>query len=260
MEVIIKQDVDAVSKEAARFFESQMESKPRNVFGLAAGEVLIPLFRELVIMDEAELLDFSQVSTFNLDEYEGLGPEHPGSARTFLKKHLFAHIGIAPEDTYAPDGMARDMQGHCEHYENAIRHAGGIDLQLLCIGEDGQIGFNEPSSSLSSRTRIKSLAPQDIAEKARVFGSEDAVPRRVITMGLGTVMDARQIVVVATGEALAHAVAAMVEGPLTADVPASILQMHPRCALILDTAAASQLRRADYYRWVYEQKPEWQRI
>ncbi|MEA3209000.1 MAG: glucosamine-6-phosphate deaminase [Chthoniobacter sp.] len=260
MEVIIKPDADAVSKEAARFFERQLEHKPTSVLGLATGSTPLGLYRELVIMTQAELIDFSRAVTFNLDEYVGLSGDHPMSYRAYMREHLFAHLNIPIESTHIPDGLARDIPRHCAEYEDAIRRAGGIDLQLLGIGSDGHIGFNEPSSSLSSRTRLKTLTPRTIADNARFFGSEDQVPRHVITMGVGTIMDARQVVVLAIGEGKAQAVAATVEGPITAEVPASILQMHPRCALITDEAAAARLKRPDYYRWVYDHKPQWQRV
>ncbi|MDB6150466.1 MAG: nagB [Chthoniobacter sp.] len=259
MEVIIKPDSDAVSKEAAQLFEDQLEKKPTSVLGLATGSTPLGLYRELVIMTHAELLDFSRAITFNLDEYVGLSGEHPMSYGSFMREHLFAHINLPAENIHVPDGLAADIAQHCADYEEAIRRCGGIDLQLLGIGSDGHIGFNEPSSSLSSRTRLKTLTPRTIADNARFFGSAAEVPRHVITMGVGTIMEARRVVVLATGASKASAVAAMVEGPIRASVPASILQMHQKCVLIIDEAAAGQLERADYYRWVYDHKPEWQR-
>jgi glucosamine-6-phosphate deaminase len=260
MEVIIQPDAKAVSKEAARHFEEQLERKPASVLGLATGSTPVGLYRELVALVTADLLDFSRATTFNLDEYVGLAPEHPMSYRSFMRDHLLGHIDLPEESAHLPNGLATDIPAHCAEYEEAIRHAGGIDLQLLGIGSDGHIGFNEPSSSLSSRTRLKTLTARTIADNARFFGSEDAVPRHVITMGVGTIMEARKCIVLATGSGKAHAVAAMVEGPITANVPASILQMHRSCALIIDEAAAAELQRADYYRWVFTNKPAWQRV
>ncbi len=259
MEVIIKPDAEAVSKEAAALFQRQLALKPASVLGLATGSTPLGFYRELVHRHLAGHLDCAHATTFNLDEYVGLSGDHPMSYRAYMREHLFSHLNVRPERTHVPDGLATDIAVHCEDYEDEIRHAGGIDLQLLGIGSDGHIGFNEPSSSLSSRTRLKTLTPRTIADNARFFGSEAEVPRHVITMGVGTIMEARQIVVLAMGSAKAAAVAATAEGPLTADVPASILQMHPRCVLIVDEAAAGQLRRADYYRWVYDHKPAWQR-
>jgi len=259
MEVIIKPDADAVSKEAAALFQRQLAQKPASVLGLATGSTPLGLYRELVHRHRDGHADFAHATTFNLDEYVGLSGDHPMSYRAYMRENLFAHINVRTDHTYLPDGQATDIAVHCEDYEDAIRHAGGIDLQLLGIGSDGHIGFNEPSSSLSSRTRLKTLTPRTIADNARFFGSEDAVPRHVITMGVGTIMEARQIIVLAHGSGKAAAVAAMVEGPITASVPASILQMHAKCALIIDEAAAAQLQRAGYYRWVYDHKPQWQR-
>jgi glucosamine-6-phosphate deaminase len=260
MEVIIKPDPAAVSKEAADLFQRQLARKPASVLGLATGSTPLGLYRELAGRHAAGRLDFRAVTTFNLDEYVGLSGAHPMSYRAYMEEHFFSKIALSADRTHVPDGLASDIDAHCGEYEAAIRAAGGIDLQLLGIGSDGHIGFNEPSSSLSSRTRLKTLTPQTIADNARFFGSEAAVPRHVITMGVGTIMEARQVVVLATGAAKAAAIAATVEGPVTASVPASILQMHPRCALIVDEAAAEELRRADYYRWVYDHKPEWQRV
>lgn len=259
MEVIIQADAHAVSKEAARHFEEQLERKPASVLGLATGSTPLGLYRELIALATADLLAFSRVTTFNLDEYVALPPEHPMSYRSYMREHLFSHVDLPIESTHIPDGLAADIPQHCAEYEDAIRHAGGIDLQLLGIGSDGHIGFNEPSSSLSSRTRLKTLTASTIADNARFFGSEEAVPRHVITMGVGTIMEARKCLVLATGAAKAKAVAAMVEGPITANVPASILQMHRTCVLIIDEAAAVDLQRGEYYRWVFEHKPTWQR-
>ena len=260
MEVIIKPDADAVSKTAARYFETQLERRPASVFGLATGSTPLGLYRELVVLFQAALVDFSRATTFNLDEYVGLSPDHPGSYHSFMREYLFAHLNIPEASTHLPDGTTDDVPAHCAAYEEAIRQAGGIDLQLLGLGSDGHIGFNEPSSSLRSRTRLKTITPRTIADNARYFGSEDAVPRHVITMGVGTIMEARHCLVLALGERKAAAVAAMAEGPITADCPASVLQMHERCTLIVDEPAASALRRQDYYRWVYDHKPPWQRM
>lgn len=259
MEVIIKPDADAVSKEAADLFQRQLARQPASVLGLATGSTPLGLYRELVSRQREGRIDFGRATTFNLDEYVGLGGDHPMSYRAYMQENLFAPLNLRAGQTQVPDGLAPDIAAHCDEYEAAIRRAGGIDLQLLGIGGDGHIGFNEPSSSLSSRTRLKTLTPQTIADNARFFGSEAEVPRHVITMGVGTIMEARQLVVLATGSGKASAVAALVEGPITASVPASILQMHPRCALLVDEAAAGQLQRADYYRWVYDHKPAWQR-
>lgn len=259
MEVIIQSTADEVSKEAARIFGRLLIQKPHCVLGLATGSTPLGLYRELVALYEKGMLDFSTVTTFNLDEYVGLHRDHPQSYFHFMWEHFFSKINIPRENIHVPDGLAGDISAHCREYETAIRDLGPIDLQLLGLGSDGHIGFNEPSSSLSSRTRLKTLTERTIADNARFFSSLAEVPRHVITMGIGTIAAAERIVVLALGEKKAAAVAAMVEGPVTAEVPASILQFHEKTQLIVDQAAASKLRRADYYCWVYQNKPEWQR-
>jgi glucosamine-6-phosphate deaminase len=260
MEVIIQPNAHAVAKVAARLFQDQLDRKANSVLGLATGSTPLGLYKELAALGKANLIDFSRVTTFNLDEYVGLAPDHPHSYAHFMREHLFRFINIPLPSAHVPNGLAKDVTKHCGEYEKAIQRAGGIDLQLLGVGSDGHIGFNEPSSSLSSRTRIKTLTPRTIADNARFFGSEEAVPRHVITMGVGTIMESRHVVVLALGETKASAVAAMVEGPILADCPASILQMHRTCTLVIDEPAASGLKRQDYYRWVYANKPEWQRL
>ncbi len=260
MEVIIKPDPHAVSKEAVRIFENQIERKSNSVLGLATGSTPLGLYKELAALCRANLLEVTRVTTFNLDEYVGLAPSHPQSYAHFMQEHFFRYVKIPPQSIHIPNGLAKDIPKHCEEYEAAIKRAGGIDLQLLGIGSDGHIGFNEASSSLASRTRLKTLTARTIADNARFFNSEAEVPHHVITMGVGTIMEARHCLVLATGEGKADAVAAMVEGPLTASCPASVLQMHPRCTLIIDEPAATRLQRIEYYRWVYDNKPQWQRV
>ncbi len=260
MEIIIKPDAQAASKEAAGFFRRQLREKPASVLGLATGGTPLGLYRELAALHAAGAIDFSKVTTFNLDEYVGLAPDHPQSYRHYMTENLFSRINVESRQTHVPNGLAADVPMHCEEYEAAIAAAGGIDLQLLGIGGDGHIGFNEPGSSLGSRTRIKTLTSETIRDNARFFGSEAAVPHHVITMGVGTILEARHCVVLATGAKKAEAVAAMSEGPITAEVPASALQFHRKCTLVVDEEAATRLRRLDYYRWVYDHKPEWQRV
>lgn len=260
MEVIIESDPDAVSQQAARWFRQQLRQEPGSVLGLATGTTPLGLYRELIRLQREGEIYFGAVTTFNLDEYVGLGPEHPQSYRYYMEEHLFAQVNLVPERIHALNGLAADLAGEAEEYEAKIRAAGGIDLQLLGLGGDGHIGFNEPSSSLASRTRLKSLTARTIADNARFFSTPDEVPRHVLTMGVGTIMEARRVVVLATGAGKAAAVRGMVEGPITASVPASILQMHPRCVLVVDEAAAKDLERAEYYRWVFANKPGWQRV
>jgi glucosamine-6-phosphate deaminase len=260
MEVIVQPDAVAVAQLAARIFERQLQRKPASVLGLATGSTPLGLYRELIGLHGAGRIDFSRARSFNLDEYLGLAPDHPQSYAHFMRENLFQHVNFAAGATHLPSGLAQDFEAEAARYENAIRRAGGIDLQLLGVGANGHIGFNEPSSSLTSRTRIKTLAPQTIEDNARFFGDRAHVPRHVITMGIGTIMEARHCLVLAIGAAKAEAVAQMVEGPISANWPASALQMHPSCTLITDEAAAKSLHRVDYYRWVYDNKPDWQKL
>lgn len=203
-------------------------------------------------------LDFSRVVTFNLDEYVGLSPGHPSSYHHFMWENLFSQINIRPESVHFPNGLAADLQAHCQDYEQEIEKAGGIDIQVLGIGVNGHIGYNEPTSSLSSRTRIEILTEQTRKSNAVFFGSKDEVPFKAITMGIGTILEARICLLMAFGQKKARAVAQAVEGPLTAMVPASALQLHPQAIVLLDQDATTELKYLDYYKWVYDHKPEWQ--
>ncbi len=260
MEVIISETAEASSSAAARVVARQVRENPESVLGLATGSTPLKLYRELIRLHREEDLDFSRVTTFNLDEYVGLENDHPQSYHAFMHENLFRHINIPARQIHIPDGMTPDIPMFCEGYERRIADAGGIDLQVLGIGSDGHIGFNEPTSSFASRTRIKTLAQPTVEDNARFFDGEvSRVPRHCITMGIGTIMSARRVVMLAFGEAKAAAVAAAVEGPVAALMPASILQHHPDAKFFADEAAASQLKLGDYYRWVYAGKPEWQR-
>ena len=260
MEIIIQPTPEDASLIAARHIARLVREKPDAVLGLATGSTPLALYRELGRLHREQGLDFSGVTTFNLDEYVGLGPAHPASYHAFMRAHFFSRVNIAPERIHIPDGLTPHVPAFCRSYEDAIRAAGGIDLQVLGIGTDGHIGFNEPSSSLASRTRIKTLTAGTRHDNARFFASAEEVPLHVITMGVGTIMDARQVVLLAFGGNKADAIAAAVEGPVTAMQPASILQMHPVAKCIIDEPAAARLTRTEYYRWVYEQKPEWQKV
>ena len=256
MEIIIQPSPEAATDIAARVIARLLKEKPDAVLGLATGSTPLLLYRVLVDMQ----LDWRRVRTFNLDEYLGLAPEHPQSYHHFMWDNLFRHINIRSENVHIPDGLARDVPASCADYEARIRAVGGIDLQVLGIGSDGHIGFNEPSSSLASRTRIKTLTQRTRQDNARFFASAEEVPSHVITMGIGTIMEARTNLLLAFGENKAQAIAGAAEGPLTAMNPASILQMHPDARFCLDEAAAGALQRADYYRWVFANKPQWQRL
>jgi glucosamine-6-phosphate deaminase len=260
MEVVILKDPQAASQAAGDLVASLIRNKPAAVLGLATGSTPVGLYRELVARHKAGEIDFSKVSTFNLDEYAGLQPEHDQSYYRFMQENLFFHINIPARQTHIPDGLADDIPAHCEQYERDIKAAGGVDLQILGIGANGHVGFNEPTSSLVSRTRIKSLTKHTIDENARFFGGPEEVPRHVITMGVGTIMESRQVLMLAFGEKKARAVADMIEGPLASYVPASMLQMHPKTTVFLDEEAAMELKRSEYYKWVYDNKPDWQKF
>lgn len=256
MEIIIQPTAEVASGIAARLIARLLHDNPSAVLGLATGNTPRMLYQQLARMN----LDWSNVSTFDLDEYVGLPPDHPGSYHQFMWENLFRHVNVLPANIHVPDGMTKDIPGFCACYEESIRAAGGIDLQVLGIGTDGHIGFNEPTSSLASRTRIKTLTSQTRRDNAEFFGGEAAVPHHVITMGIGTIMEARQIVLLAFGGNKAQAVAQAIEGPITAMCPASVLQLHPVVKVLLDEAAAARLTKVDYYRWVYNNKPDWQKI
>ncbi|WP_372808000.1 glucosamine-6-phosphate deaminase [Pontiella sp.] len=260
MEIIIKENGKVASEAAARVVARLVHEKPNAVIGLATGSTPLMLYRELIRLHKDEGLDFSAVSTFNLDEYIGLPKDHEQSYHKFMWDNLFSHINIKPENVHIPDGMAKDVPAFCAEYERKIVAAGGIDIQVLGIGSDGHVGFNEPTSSFASRTRIKTLTRQTVADNARFFeGDESRVPKHCITMGIGTIMDARMNLMLVFGENKADAIAATVEGPVAAIMPASILQHHACAKVFVDEAAASKLTLADYYRWVYDGKPDWQR-
>ncbi len=200
-------------------------------------------------------LDFSHVSTFNLDEYVGLPVTHPQSYHCFMHENFFRHLNIPPQNIHIPSGTTNNYRAFCQWYEQRIRDLGGIDVQVLGIGTDGRIGFNEPGSSLSSRTRLKTLAESTIGEIARSFPRREAVPIYAITMGVGTIMEARKCILLASGKAKADAIAAAVEGPMSAMVTASALQLHHETRVFLDEQAASGLKMRDYYDWVHQKKP-----
>jgi len=256
MEIIIQPTAEEATNLAARIVARLIREKPRAVLGLATGSTPVRLYQQLITME----LDWSGITTFNLDEYVGVPPEHPQSYHTFMHGHLFRHVNLPAESLHIPDGMSTDLPACCEAYEKSIVDVGGIDLQILGIGSEGHIGFNEPSSSLASRTRIKTLTPQTRRDNARFFGREEDVPCHVVTMGIGTIMEARTTLLLAFGEHKAGAVARAVEGPVSANNPASILQMHPRAIFCLDSPAAAKLERLDYYQWVFANKPDWQRV
>ncbi len=223
---------------------SQVRRQPESVLGLATGNTMIPLYARLV-EEHRRGLDCSRVRTFNLDEYVGLSPDHPSSYAHYMNEHFFEHVALA--DSQLPRGLATNLEEHCLEYEQAIAQAGGIDLQLLGLGQNGHIGFNEPTSSLSSNTRVRTLTQSTRQANQGGFASHERVPAQVITMGVATILKARQCLLLAYGASKARAVAAMIEGPVTSMCPASVLQFHAQCTVVVDEAAASQLTLRDYF-------------
>ena len=258
MRVIITKDYNQMSRTAALIIAKQVRSKPSTVLGLATGSTPLGTYKELVRMHKKERLDFSNVRTFNLDEYFRLDPSHPQSYHTFMFENLFNGINLKPENISIPDGMAENVEGFCTEYERRIKLAGGLDLQLLGIGRDGHVGFNEPGSSLGSRTRLKTLAEETVRDNARFFGDKKEVPRLAITMGVGTIMEARKLVLLASGQGKANAVMKSIEGPVTAQVTASALQLHPSVTVVTDQKAASMLRHRRYYLYVEKMAEEYE--
>ncbi|GGH94219.1 glucosamine-6-phosphate deaminase [Arthrobacter liuii] len=257
MEIVILGSSRQIGELAADAIEQLIRRKPDAVLGLATGSSPLPLYDELAARHERGL-DFSRASAFALDEYVGLPAGHPESYREVIRREFTNRVNIAPENVHGPDGTAPDIPAACEAYEQAIADAGGIDLQLLGVGTDGHIAFNEPGSSLASRTRIKSLVEQTRRDNARFFKRLAEVPHHVITQGLGTIMAARHVVLLAKGAQKAQAVRDFVEGPVAAICPASVLQFHPHATVLVDEAAASALSLADFYRHTYDNKPAWQ--
>ena len=260
MEVVILADAAAVGDLVADTITALLRQRPDAVLGVATGSSPQPVYRELVARHRAGDVSFSRSRVFLLDEYVGLPPGHSQSYRAAIARDFTDHVDLAPGAVQGPDVHAADLIGACQEYERAIAAAGGIDLQLLGIGADGHVGFNEPSSSLGSRTRIKTLSERTRRDNARFFGTVDQVPCHVVTQGVGTILDARHLVLVATGDAKAEPVARAVEGPVTAMVPASALQLHPHATVVVDDVAAARLTLADYYRDVFAAKPGWQAL
>ncbi len=259
MEVIVRPDADAAADLAARLIAARLRAKPDLVLGLATGRTMERVYDRLAAMAAGGGLGFALCRTFNLDEYIGLPPGDERSYRRYMERHLFGRVDVDPANTHVPDGTAADLRAEAAAYEARIRAAGGIDLQLLGIGEAGHIGFNEPLSALMSRTRDKALTPTTRRQNAPMFdGDPDRVPARALTMGVGTILDARELLLLATGTAKAAVVAKAVEGPITAMISASALQLHPNCKVVLDEAAARDLTGRDYHDWVFANEPEWE--
>jgi glucosamine-6-phosphate deaminase len=261
MEVIPLADADEIGRLAADAIGALLSRRPAAVLGLATGSSPLAIYDELAARCDAGLISFASARGFTLDEYVGLPVDHSERYRNVIDTVFVSRVDFAPGAVQGPDGLAEDVPAACERYEDAIRDAGGVDLQILGIGTDGHIGFNEPGSSLASRTRIKTLTTQTRRDNARFFGDNvDAVPTHCLTQGLATIMAARHVILVATGKSKAEAVHHLVEGAVSAMWPATILQHHPHVTVLLDGAAARRLQLLDYYRETYRCKPDWQGI
>jgi glucosamine-6-phosphate deaminase len=253
MLVILKKNYEEISSEAARMVAAAVRNNPAATLGLASGATMLGVYKELVRLHKEEALDFSHVVTFNLDEYLGLAADHLESFHYFMRENFFAHVNIRHKNTHIPDGkVSGNYEKYCAAYEESIRKSGGIDLQILGIGRNGHVGFNEPTSSLASRTRLKVLNKETLEDNRRSFPSGEEIPRCAITMGIGTILEAKKIILLATGAAKAEAVAKAIEGPVTSSLTASALQLHPDVTFILDEDAASELTQREYYRQVLE--------
>jgi glucosamine-6-phosphate deaminase len=258
MEVIIQANKEAAAALVARIVANDLRANPRLVLGMATGSTMESVYQNLVRMHQQDGLNFSGCTTFNLDEYVGLPASDANSYRHYMDQHLFRHVNIDLKQTHLPNGVAADLDAECRDYEALIQKSGGVDLQLLGIGKAGHIGFNEPLSALRSRTRVKALTPTTVKQNAPFFDGEDKMPRRAITMGVGTILEARRCILLATGEGKAAIIAQAVEGPITSMVTASALQLHPRCTIVVDEAAGAQLKEQEYYRWIFANEPEWE--
>jgi len=255
-EVVIVPDAATAGALVADEIVSLIAADPEVVLGFATGSTPLPVYQAL--RPRLAGMDVSRVRGFALDEYVGIDPSHPESYRNVIRREVVDPLGFDPERIHVPNGSPGSIQHAGEDYERAIAEAGGVELQLLGIGTDGHIGFNEPGSSFASATRVKTLTQQTREDNARFFDSIDQVPLHCVTQGLGTILRARHLVLLAFGEHKAEAVAGAVEGPVTASLPGSAIQLHPRVSVVVDEAAASRLRWADYYRYTYENKPAWQ--
>jgi glucosamine-6-phosphate deaminase len=261
VEVVILESQQEIAAVAADAVERLLAAKPTAVLGLATGSSPLALYDDLVQRHQAGRISFARARAFMLDEYVGLPEDHPERYRNVIEREIAARVDFAPGAVQGPDANSDDLMAACQAYDQAIHQAGGIDLQILGLGSDGHIAFNEPGSSLASRTRPKTLTRQTMADNARFFGGDESlVPHHVVTQGLGTIMEARHLVLMALGRSKAEAVHQMAEGAVSALWPGSIIQFHPHATVLLDPEAASRLQLASYYRHVYDHKPTWQSL
>jgi glucosamine-6-phosphate deaminase len=250
MKVVILENEQLVAHYGAGLIEKQLSKKPTAVLGLSTGSTPLKLYEHLIEMCAAGTISFRDVTTVNLDEYLGLSGDHPQSYRYFMNENLFKHIDVDLQNTHVPDGIATDPRAAASEFDAKIAAIGGVDTQLLGIGHNGHIGFNEPSSSLGSRTRVKTLTARTIADNARFFKDDEYQPHLSITMGIGTILESKDIVLLATGESKAAAIRAAVEGPVSANCPASALQLHMSTTIVIDDAAASLLDDPEFYKHI----------
>jgi glucosamine-6-phosphate deaminase len=250
MLVVIRPDKEEASNQAAKIVADQVRRKPDSVLGLPTGNTPLPMYAELIRLHREEGLNLSSTVTFNLDEYFGLSRDHPQSFYRYIYENFLDYVNIERENAHIPDGAAKDFRQTSAEYEAAIKNAGGIDLQILGLGRTGHIGFNEPTSSLASRTRLKTLSDETINDNSKISGD---IPTVAITMGIATILEAKRILLLAFGDSKAEAVAKAIEGPISSSCSASALQMHPQVTFILDEAAASRLTHRSYYDRVVEQ-------
>lgn len=258
MEVIIRPTAEAAADLVARVIAKDLRANPHLVLGLATGRTMEAVYARLVRLHQDEALDFSLCTTFNLDEYVGLPSGDRHAYRHYMNHHLFLQVNIDLRNTHLPDGLAPDLEAECRKYEELIKRFNGIDLQLLGLGRSGHIGFNEPLSALHSRTRVKALSPLTLEQNRTLFEDPDTMPRRAITMGVGTIQESRRCLLLATGAHKAGIIAQAVEGPITSMISATALQLHPHCTVVVDEAAAGQLKCSNYYRWIFANEPEWE--
>lgn len=259
-EVVVLESSEAAAMLAAESILDLIAEKPDAVLGLATGSTPLPVYGALQSGVTARHLDVSHVRGYALDEYVGLPVDHPESYRSVITREVVEPLGLTPALVHVPNGSLSGIEHAGADYERALAESGGVDVQLLGIGTDGHIGFNEPGSSFASTTRVKTLTEQTRRDNARFFASEDDVPMHCITQGLATILRARHLMLLAFGEGKAQALAGAVEGPISAFNPASAVQLHPHVTVFVDEAAASKLKNIDYYRHAYRNKPSWQRL
>jgi glucosamine-6-phosphate deaminase len=259
-EIVVVKDKAQASRIVSNLLVESVVKNPKLVLGLATGSTPLDVYRLFTRSVQENDLFMSEVRAFALDEYVGLPKEHHESYHSFINSHVTVPVGLKPENVHIPSGDEATIETAAAEYEELIEASGGIDIQILGIGTDGHIGFNEPGSSLASRTRVKTLAGQTRQDNARFFSSLDEVPYHAITQGIGTILEARHLVLMAFGSLKAKAIADALEGPICAFCPASALQLHPHVTVLVDQDAALLLKNIDYYKWAFTNKPSWQRL